>query len=438
MELTTKLLLEQKLIMTQEMQLKIKLLQMNNIELSEFLQEELVENPVIELSKTPYKSNNFSSHEKSSNIGNAADLYFRDSMNNKTLKEFLYEQLREIDVDDITKLQCEYLIENIDEKGYLETDVSIIYKEIDASIEAIEKALAIIQSFDPPGVGARNIKECLVLQLLRKDFHDEKLFEVVNIYLEDIPILRTELLAKELGIKKDRCQEIINIIKTLEPKPARGFYSGEDNNYLVPDAYVKIVDGEKYIYANSEDMPSIRINSLYKKIEQESCDDIFNEYVKEKFNRASYIIRGIEQRNITLKRVLEGIVIYQRNYFYDNTSPLIAMTLKDIAERLDLHISTVSRATSNKYINCSRGTIKLKNLFTKGYAINNTGMSISAGTIKAEITKIINEENIKSPISDEKITNFLNISGMNISRRTVAKYREELGIKSSTKRKRGY
>lgn len=294
----------------------------------------------------------------------------------------------------------------------------------------------VIQSLEPSGIGARNLAECLKIQIRQRGIEDKKIFVIVDRYLEMIAENRYNVIADDLDIDVKQAQEYGDLIKTLDPKPSRGFYTGEDVRYIVPDAYIKKIGGEYYIIMNDDLTPRLTINSTYRNIINSGNDKNAVDYVKEKLNSAMFLIKSIQHRKSTIYRVLEKILEIQRNYFDYGERYLKPMTLREIADSMNMHESTISRAIRDKYIYTSKGTIKIKSLFTTGITSGFGGENISVLIIKNKIKKMIDEEDKKKPLSDQKICDLINGHGINISRRTVAKYREEMCIKSSKGRKR--
>lgn len=444
---------EQKLIMTQQMQLSVKLLQMSTYDLQQHIEKEAQENPVLDITyndtdkeslekKLDYKEmvkyfefDNYGHHfyEKSDEDEVSP---FNFVSQKKSLKDFLKEQLIDLGVKDYSKLICEYIIDSINEKGYLDSSAEEIREELGLTSEIIEKAISFVQTLEPDGIAARNLKECLKIQLKKKGYFDEKLYILVDNFLEALAENKYALIAKELNVDIKRAQEYGDIIKTLEPKPSRGFYTGDEVKYITPDAYIKNINGEYFILINDSILPKIIINDTYREIIANEKDKLALDYVKEKINSALFLVKSIEQRKSTIYRVLEKILEIQKDYFDKGEKYLKPMTLKDIAESLDMHESTVSRAIKEKYISTNRGTIKIKDLFTTGLSTNNSEEDVSTTFIKNKIKDLIDKEDKNKPLSDQIICDKLNEDGMNISRRTVAKYREEMNIKSSSKRKR--
>ncbi|CAB1262061.1 Putative RNA polymerase sigma-54 factor [Clostridiaceae bacterium BL-3] len=454
MDFSLNLTQEQKLIMTQEMQLSVKLLQMSSFELQEYVEKEIQENPVLDVKESNANNNemekdkldyreiiknldfdNYSHHsyEKSDDEEISPFNFISEK---KSLKEYLKGQVRDLDENNYVKAICLYIIENIDDRGYLVLENGEIEEELKISKDLAAYCVNVIQALEPCGIGARNLAECLKIQIRQKGIEDERISIIVDRYLEMIAENKYNVIARELNIDVKQAQEYGDLIKTLDPKPSRGFYTGEDVKYIVPDAYIRKIDNEYYIIMNDDLTPKLTINSMYKDIINNENDKDAVSYVKEKLNSALFLMKSIQHRKSTIYRVLEKILEKQRDYFDYGERYLKPMTLKEIADSMNMHESTISRAIRDKYIYTSKGTIKIKALFTTGIISGFNGENVSALIIKNKIKKMIDEEDRKKPLSDQKICDLINEHGMNISRRTVAKYREDMGIKSSKGRKR--
>lgn len=451
MNFDLKLTQEQKLVMTQEMQLSVKLLQMSSYELQQYVEKELQENPVLEAKETPletsdsniqdykqlvkyFEFDNYSHKSYEKEDEEVSPFTFISAK--KTLKEYLREQLIELNESKYMKSICEYVIESVDSRGYFPEHLEDMAQELSIPVETAEKALKVVQSLEPDGIGARNIKECLRIQAAKKGIKDDNIYKIIDNYLELLAENRYLQLAKEIGVDNKKAQEYGDFIKSLQPKPSRGYYTGEEVKYIIPDAYIKKIDDKYYIVMNEDLMPKFTISDMYREIIKEDSNKEAVEYVKDKLNSALFLIKSIEHRKSTIYRVIEKILEIQKDYFDYGEDYLRPMTLKEIADSLQVHESTVSRAIREKYIYTSGGTVKLKDLFTVGLSSADSREDISARTIKNEIKSMIGQEDKHNPLSDQIICNLLNKAGMNISRRTVAKYREELGIRSSKMRKR--
>ena len=447
---------EQKLIMTQQMQLSIKLLQMSTYDLREYIEKEFLENPILEgnfdfvqedkkyedkidykemlkyLEFDNYGSQSYGEYDKEDDVSP-----FNFISNKESLTEYLQEQLIEIDEDEYKKAIVSYMIENLDRKGYLDISLEEICNELSIPKNLGEEALEILQDLEPDGIGARDLKECLKIQLIKRGILDDNLEKIIDEYLELVADNKFNVIAKNLSITPKEAQDLGDIIKTLEPKPSRGFYTGDDVKYIIPDAAIRKIDGEYFVIMNEGVLPRLSISKVYRDILNQKEDKNTENYVKEKLNTAMFLIKSIEQRKSTLLKILEKIVENQKDYFDKGQKYLKPMTLKDMAEMIGVHESTVSRAVKDKYILTSFGTVKIKDLFTIGLSVNKSeGEEVAVVNIKKQIKEIVDEEDKRKPLSDQAICDKLNKTNLNISRRTVAKYREEIGIKSSSKRKR--
>lgn len=451
MDLKLNIAQKQKLILTQIMQQSINVLQMSAYDLREYIEKEFEENPILEADFNLIESkDNIDNTQLSKYLNDRYDENYNYQHNNedeasvfnfisdkKSLKDYLYEQLGEIKSDIKIKKVVSYMIESLDSRGYLENTLEEICSDLGIDKEKVQNALEILQSLEPCGIGARDLKECLLIQLKNKGILDEIIKEIVLKYLECIADCKYNYIAKELKITAKEVQAYGDIIKSLEPKPSRGYYTGEEVKFIIPDAYIVKI-GDKYnVIMNKDIIPNITINNLYKQEILNGKNKKEVEYVKEKVNDAIGLINDIEQRNNTILKLLECIVKKQKAYFENGQEYLKPMTLRDLADEMSLHESTVSRAIKDKYILTSRGTVKIKDLFCNGIISSGiNGEGVSTNNIKNKIKQLIQLENKNKPLSDQAICDLLNKEHIDISRRTVAKYREELGIKSSSKRKR--
>lgn len=458
LDYSMKMMQQQKMIMTQNMQQSIKLLQMSLHDLREYLDNEYSENPILEINE----QSNFSEDTHDNNLEkyNAKKIaeemdydsykdrpervYSNEDISplnfieeKKSLKEYLYEQLLELNEDQYIIMIAKYIIESLDGKGYLEISVEELSVELKIQKEDIEKGLKLVQSLEPYGIGARNIKECLLIQSNKLKILDHNMEIIIQDYLEEVAENKYELIGKSLGISPREAQRYGDLIKKLEPKPSRGFYTGEEVNYIIPDAEIKNIDGEFFIIMNESVLPKLIINKTYRDVLKNGKDSEVNSYVKEKINKALFLIKAIEDRKNTLYRVLECLIDRQKEFFEKGYSYIKPLNLKEVSTALEVHDSTISRTIKDKYILTSYGTIKIKDLFANGFTNKNSDSEdLTINKIKNEIKKIVNEEDKSKPLSDQSISLILKENNIKISRRTVAKYREELGIKSSSIRKR--
>jgi len=443
----------QKLIMTTELRQAIQVLQYNNLELREYITKEMETNPFLEVAEKKkedkdenskdedidwqevvekYDDISYKSYSKTTEQKQTFESYTSKKM---SLKTHLLNQLGLTFSDDLEKRIGEQIIESLDKKGYLSTTVEDISKELECSPEEVERVLNIIQNFDPVGIASRNLEECLKIQLKDKGIIDKNVYKVVDEHINNLACNRLQEISKDLDVDIPRVQEICDVIKMLEPKPSRGFVLETDSiRYITPDVTIKKVDGEYIILVNDSNVPSLHINSYYKKMLKKVKDKDTNKFLSDKFSSSMWLIKSIEQRRQTMYNVTESILKYQREFFDKGTKYLKPLVLKDVSEDIEVHESTVSRATNGKYVQTPRGLFELKYFFTSG--VQKGGEGVSSTSIKSTIKDLIDNENRKKPLSDQKIANKLKDKNIKISRRTVAKYRDEIGIPSSSIRRR--
>ena len=443
---------QQKLILTNELRQSIELLQLNQLELLQKINNELEENPLLEkIEKLEYENieENDNNHEEKieyleylerNDYREKASYSNNDNEENKeflnyyyddlTLKDELLFQLNLLHLKDKEEFIILEIIKNINDNGYLEESTENISKKLNIEVSYILQCLKIVQSFYPRGVGARNLKECLVLQIDNDDIITR---EIINNHLEDIAENRLNNISKKMNLSLKEVNEKVNYIKTLNPKPGSSYQGSEDTIYIVPDAKIEKI-GEKYIAKLTDNyIPELYIPQKYINYLKFS-DKETKDYINKKINRASWFINSIEQRRSTILSIVREISITQIEFFEKGIKKLKPMSQKDMAKKLEVHPSTISRATTNKYVDTPMGIYELK-FFFSNTIVSDLGEEISDKAIKEKIREIIENENPYKPLSDEKIRKKLLDIGYKISRRTVAKYREDINIPSSSKRK---
>lgn len=413
----------------------ISMLQYSSFELIEFIQQETVENPLLVIKEKSShdftvgkERTSFSSYNREQEY----DPITQYSDTHVSLERHLMEQI--MTLPEITSKEIKifkFLIGDLNRHGFLEIEPAIAAKIMSVSLKEMENSISVLQSFDPVGVGARNIKESLLIQMRAQTDYNQLAYVMVEKHLEDIAAKKFQKIVKTYDVTLQEVQEATDYIKTLNPRPCSKF-SHEMTQYIVPDVIVERANGEYIIIVNDSIMPQLDINPVYKNNEIDSDDD----YVKKKLQDATILMNGMEQRKYTLYKVTQVIVKMQEDFFKYGGTKLKPMTLKDVSKQLGFHESTISRATSNKYIQTPHGLFHIKNLFTTGIRKNNSVEAESSASIKEKIKTFINKEDKKSPISDQMIVTLLQKEGIQISRRTVAKYREESGIPGSSKRRR--
>lgn len=331
----------------------------------------------------------------------------------------------------------EWIIGNLDDDGYFRATLDELAQQSGLSLREMERALELIQGFDPLGIGARDLRECLLIQVRQLDLQDTLVAKIIQHHLGDLEKRKYPDIAKALNVTPQEVMEASQlIIHELEPKPGRP-YVASDTNYVVPDVYVIKIEDRYEVQLNDEGLPRVRINSYYRKLlsRKEAIDKVTKEYVEERLRSAQWLIKGMEQRNKTIYKVAESIVKFQREFLDHGIAQLRPMVLKDVAEDIGMHESTISRVTTSKYMHTPQGIFPLKYFFTTGFSAG-TGTGISSLTVKDTIQKMIKEEAPETPLKDQQIVDVLKASGIDIARRTVAKYREELRIPPTSVRKR--
>jgi RNA polymerase sigma-54 factor len=467
--------------MTPSLQQAIKLLQLSKLELQEVLNQELLENPLLEETAEEIKAEEQEAEtadtkneqdeeakkletkeqdkEKDSFDEIDYDAYFQDYIeygynprgmgeeheefpieNTLTrppnLTDHLVWQLAMSDAAPVVKEIGQFIIGNIDEDGYLRATTDEIRNSGDYEIADVEAAIKAIQSLDPIGVGARDLRECLLLQLEFLEVDVPYVDEIIRDHWDEFMQRKFVQIAKALSIDMKTLEGIVEVIKHLDPKPGRK-YSNERAIYVEPDVYVQKVSDEYIIVLNEDGMPKLRINGSYRamlnSMDSKSDGETVN-YIKDKIRSAVWLIKSLDQRQRTIYKVAESIVKHQREFLEKGIDYLRPLVLRDVADDIQMHESTVSRVVSNKYMHTPRGLFLMKYFFHSGID-SDTGEDISSLTVKKKIQGYIDAEDPRKPLSDSKIMKILNDEGINIARRTVAKYRDELNIPSSTDRK---
>jgi len=331
----------------------------------------------------------------------------------------------------------EWIIGNLDDDGYFRATLDELAEQSGLSLREMERALELIQGFDPLGIGARDLRECLLIQVRQLDLQGTLVAKIIQDHLGDLEKRKYADIAKTLNVTPQEVMDASQlIINELEPKPGRP-YVASDTNYVVPDVYVIKIEDRYEVQLNDEGLPRVRINSYYRKLlsRKEAIDKVTKEYVEERLRSAQWPIKGMEQRNKTIYKVAESIVKFQREFLDHGIAQLRPMVLKDVAEDISMHESTISRVTTSKYMHTPQGIFPLKYFFTTGFSAG-TGTGISSLTVKDTIQKMIKEEAPAAPLKDQQIVDVLKAKGIDIARRTVAKYREELRIPPTSVRKR--
>ncbi len=456
----------QKLIMTPALQQAIALLQFSTPELQDFIQNEMINNPLLDTQEdeTEQEKEEKCLEERDDpalfSRDNSFDwndyfseeaVYFRErkisvrteqepvpldryNFNDKNLAEHLLFQLQFSMLDKEELRIGEYLIGNMDSYGYLRGDLGEHARYLQVTEEKMLGVLRVIQTFEPSGVGARNLEECLLIQIGNRPDAPPLAKTLVEKFLTEIAGGKYRFISRKVGISLKELQELLDFIRTLNPKPGACLGGAEKVRYIVPDVLVEKVDGEYHITIN-DNIPNLCINSYYRNLFMHGSEENVQGFLKKRLDSALWLIRSIEQRRITLYRVTQEIIRIQEAFLEHGIHYLKPLTLKEVAEFLEMHESTVCRATANKYVQTPRGLYSLKFFFSGGLC-GIEGDVYSVMSIKSYLKELIQGEKPTAPYSDQEIESLLKKEGINVSRRTITKYRKEMGIPPSFKRRR--
>jgi RNA polymerase sigma-54 factor len=469
-KLHTKLV--QKLILTPSLQQAIKLLPMSTLELVDLLSQEMVENPMLEevpteelqpsdASLTPEKPEAeaaVASEKVDTWDDSDYEYFFGDYLDDgyrprtpqevkelppientlstsTSLTDHLMWQLSVSNEEDRVRDIAAAIIGNLDDDGYLVASVDEIAAMGEWTVEEAEKALHLVQGFDPIGVAARDLQECLWLQLRHVGLEGTPTERIITEHLRLLQNHQIPELARKLGLSIDELKEHVEIIRHLDPKPGSR-YNLSQSHYVIPDVYVVKTEDHYEALLNEEGLPQLRISPVYRRLLDKGSDNTeeTRAYVKDKFRSALWLIKSVEQRQKTIHKVATSIINFQRDFLDHGIEQLRPLVLRDVANDIGMHESTVSRVVTNKYIHTPQGVYEMKFFFHSGIS-SSYGESVSSVTIKQRIRKIIENEDPRKPLSDSKIVSILQKEGLVLARRTIAKYREELKIPTSNQRK---
>ncbi|WP_025716397.1 RNA polymerase factor sigma-54 [Paenibacillus sp. 1-18] len=425
-----------RLAMTPELRQAITILQYSSVDLMSYLHEQADENPIIDLTEIDMSIKRISKEEEYAPRKNDNPVDLLDFVSNPADNLYRHLKAQLGMVRGLSKLQqtiAMFLIGNLNEKGYLELEVNTVAEILDVPTEEVENILALIQGFEPAGIAARSLEECLLLQLRYAGNDDVYLEEIVRHHMVNLSCNRIQKIADALGISIREVQQITDQIRKLNPCPGAAF-APYDHPYHIADISVEKSKNDYIVTVNDITVPRVGINPFYQRMLREQALGAEKQFLHEKMNTALWLIHSLEQRRLTLMRVAQAIVDRQWEFFEHGVHYLKPMTQKEIAESTGLHESTISRAISNKYMQTPRGLFELKYFFTSALG-SKDGDAPSSESVKMRIKQLIDGEEKKKPFSDQAITELLAKEGLELSRRTVAKYREELGYLSSSRRK---
>ena len=417
--------------------LQTLILQLNTNSLEDKVFEELESNPLLEHSDGSDQEENFDSkdeidyeddpdeyepHNIYSNESNKDDIPIAEQLD---FLQDLSKQLNEFNLSKGDESIAEEIIWNLDENGYFTLDAFLIADRLNVSIEKVEEILFLVQKLNPPGIGARNLKECLILQIPEKKYENHRM--VLSEHFEDFVNHKYEKIVDALGIHNEELHKIINDIKRLNPYPGEGKLKGH-NDSVIPDLIITLENNKWKISVNDSWVSNISLNTKYlEAIKNKKSSKETMRYLSQKFDSATWLIQAIEQRQSTLTRVMEQIINNQSDFFNGDTSSIRPMKLKDIANKLNMDISTISRSTRNKYVDTPYGIFELKSFFS-GKLNSDNGEEVSTKLVKNLLKQLIEDEVKQEPLTDTDIAVKLKEKGYPIARRTVAKYREELKL----------
>src|SRR5271155_2133741 len=455
--------LSQQQVLAPQLQQSLQILQAPMLELRNLIQQELCTNPTLEEDITEptiedkkqehdefqeefdrlakldeewrdYMSQTQSYSGRSAEEEERRQFFFDSIVGQETLQQHLLDQVHSSELGESDRKLAELLIGNIDDSGFLQTTPEDIANNTGMELDDLKRVLEFVHTFHPVGVGDRDLRECLLIKL-RRLIKDQSLeYRIVDRHLEDLGKRRFPEIARRLGTTPEQIQRAANFIGTLDPKTGQVF-TPDPNNYVLPDVTVEKIGGDWTISLNGEQIPHLRISNTYKDLmSQDKGGADVKDYIRDKISSGKFIIKSIHQRQQTISNIAHEIVKRQQEFLKVGSSALKPMTMVQIAEAVGVHETTVSRAISGKYISTPQGVFEMKYFFTPGYQTAE-GNSMSNTSVKESIATLVKDEDTRSPLSDKEIVEILSKRGIPIARRTVAKYRTELGILPSNMRK---
>ena len=441
-----------------QMMQSMEILQMGSQELLEYIEDQVQENPVLEMEEK-YRSQDEDSvlqrklewlessdtqnriyHQQDSeddstdpisNYGNADE-------SEENLYLYVLSQLEVMDLEPELLEAGRFLVESLNQNGWLDESLEDLAAELEKPVELLERALAAVQSLEPAGVGARDLSECLVLQLKRRREDSSLALRIAQDHLEALSKNRYNCIAKALGATQEEVRAACDVIRSLNPRPGAGFATRENLIYIDPDIFVVNFPDHFELLTNDYFFPTLNISSYYSRMLKDSDDAEVKDYLAGKVRQAKWVVRSIEQRRSTLLQCAECLLELQEDFFRHGPGHLKPMSLSDIAQKIGVHESTVSRTIRDKYIQCASGVYPLSYFFSRCLGSSRAkaaGDAVSPDTAKNLLKKLIAGEDKKKPLSDQKLCELMTKEGCELSRRTVAKYRDELGIPSTTGRR---
>ncbi|MCA1932460.1 MAG: RNA polymerase factor sigma-54 [Calditerrivibrio sp.] len=449
--------LGQKLLITPQMKQSLNILQMTVTELSTEIDNILLENPVLEIIENKEEAN-VSDKEIDSYLETLKKIEWDDFFSDRddfkyvssddeevdfekfvsrtpSLEEHLLFQLKILGLSDSDYEIGRYIIGNLDETGYLDIPIGQIASDLSVDVEDVNRVLGYIQDFDPSGIAATSLSGCVAKQLEETGAFKEDIKLIVEMIEHHYPLIEKndlDRLSIVLGISREYVEDLIDMIRHTDPKPGLKF--NNQTNYVVPDVYVIKKGDTLEVLPNDDSIPSLKLNGYYiKMLKSKDIDKQTYDYVSEKVKNALWVLKSLNQRKTTIVSVMEAIVKFQREFFFNGFESLKPLKLRDISDYIGIHESTISRVTSGKYVMTEFGVLEIKTFFVKGFQTDFG--NVTTDSIRGMIKALIDDEDKSKPLSDQKISEILSKKGINIARRTVAKYREEMAIPSTADRK---
>lgn len=417
---------QNKLIMTQKMQQSIQMLKFNAGELKEYLSQVELDNPFVVVSFN---------NERSTSTTKDEMVFDMPAKKPQSLFDYLIDQVNLTMRKTVLRDWVVYFIQNLDQNGYLKLDTKKLVTDKKIDQVTLDDALTLLWRLDPPGVGARNLQECLLLQIENERGRDDIAYRAVKEHFELFTQSQWKKIAKKLKISLTEMQAIIDFLKTLSAAPGKA-YDQSETSYIAPDLIVKEVAGELVLESTSLVRPKVIFKQSYYESLVKERDKNVSEYLRQKKRQYMTLVAELEQRKSTIERVGQEILSRQYDFFTKSKHPLQPMLLRDVAQKLQLHESTISRAVNGKYLQTDFGVFELRSFFTKAVVKSSEEKQVSVDFVCERLKELIANENKKKPLSDQKLATLLQSDGLKVSRRTIAKYRETLKIASSSKRKR--
>ena len=464
MELTQRPELRQKITLSPQVYQGLSILAMPIAELEVLIEAELLENPVLEVEEPEIDdpADEYEERAESDEEDRAWDEWLdmydeldsgetvsprdpnEEAVNTEefvggslTFGDYLNEQIGLLDITPEVARAARAIVGTLDSDGFFVGECSEIAAVANVTTETAEEALGVVQQLDPPGVGARTLAEALSIQMEYLGFEEPLLEVIVTQHLDDVAANHYRKIARALKTDEDQVRRVVDLLRTLNPRPAGAFSPGPSPGYIVPDVTVRRFGDDWLIIPNNESIPTLRVSPRYRAMLRSgsSADDDTRRYLKDKIRSAESFIRNVDRRKDTVSRITEIILDVQAEFFEDGKGLLRPLRLEDVAVELGVHLSTISRGVTGKYVATPYGLFELKHFFSGGYRTR-TGMDVASTSIKQRLREIVKAEDSAKPYSDQRLAEMLSDEGVTVARRTVAKYREELGIEPSWARRR--